>query len=85
MMRLEDNARANALKITDREDIIKAYREQKKGKFLSNADNMRLLINTLNECAGRQMMDEGSYRSCGDCKRWVLKFWENIIKEWAKD
>lgn len=76
--------RAVKLPKEEREAIIKAYKEQARWNYFSNKKNEKLLISKLNECNGRDIIPGNNYGGCPDCKRYVLKFWLNVIKEWEK-
>lgn len=75
-------SKIDALKIVD-EDILRAVQRIERNTLNPNKNDIFYLMERYNEC-NTSGYTKREVTVCADCRRYLFKFWQNVIIEWKK-
>jgi len=75
-------SKIDALKIID-EDILRAVQRIERNTLNPNKNDIFYLMERYNEC-NTSGYTKREVTVCADCRRYLFKFWQNVIIEWKK-
>ena len=72
----------DALKIVD-DEILRTMQRVERNTLRPSGTDILYLMDRYNEC-NTSNYTQREVTACGDCRRHIFKFWQNVIIEWKK-